>query len=121
MAAPSVKHLLLNARDEVVKAKVSGIAAAIGVGLKVAQREVPVRTGALKASLRKRFSTSKKNGKIFGEVSAKTKYAWFAEYGNGNGWRGKPYLRPAFTAAVDTANKVIITSIQQAIKNLTVP
>lgn len=118
--ASVVEQLMLHAKDEVIAAKYRGIAAGIDVGFKVAKREVPVKTGALKASLKRRFSVSKKNGKIFGEVSAKTAYAWYAEYGNGRGWKGKPYLRPAFIAASDTVNKVIVQTIQQAIKNLTV-
>lgn len=118
--ASVVEQLMLHARDEVIAAKFRGVAAGITVGFKVATREVPVRTGALKASIKQRTSRSKKNGKMFGEVSAKTSYAWFAEYGNGKGYRGKPYLRPAFTAASDTANKVVIESIQKAIKQMEV-
>lgn len=118
--ASVVEQLMMHAKDEVIAAKFRGIAAGITVGFKVAEREVPVRTGALKGTLRRRISQSKRTGKMFGEVSAKTSYAWFAEYGNGRGWKGKPYLRPAFAAAADTANKVVIEEIQKTIARLAV-
>lgn len=118
--ASVVEQLMNGAKNELLEAQYRGIAAGIDVGFKVAKREVPVKTGALKATLKRRFSVSKRTGKVFGEVSAKTAYAWYAEYGNGRGWRGKPYLRPAFIAAANSANKVIVETIQQAIKHLTV-
>jgi len=65
--ASVVEQLMLNAKDEVIAAKFRGVAAGITVGFKVATREVPVRTGALKASIKQRTSRSKKNGKMFGE------------------------------------------------------